>query len=121
MKKLVAILILTGLVMTASAQKFYRGGYHSRPRVIVSAGVYSPFYPYYGYPFYPYPYATYRDRPTRLDMKIDDIRNDYREKIWSARHDKSLSRQERKKTVHELKHDRDQAITDAKRNYYKKN
>ena len=125
MKKLLIILLATGLALSVSAQKFQHGGqsYHGRSRVVISSGVYSP-YPYYGsyygYPFYPYPYNYYyAGRPTKLELKIEDIKNDYREKIWSARHDKSLPRKERVKNVHRLKHDRDQAINQAKRNYYK--
>jgi len=121
MKKLLIILAVTGLAFSASASPVIRGGryYHSRPHVIVSAGIYSPFYPYYSYPFYPYPVVGYPARPTKLELKIEDIQNDYKDKIWSARHDKSLSRQERKSTVQELKHERDQAIIDTKKNYYK--
>jgi hypothetical protein len=121
MKKLLIILAATALVYSASASPIVRGGrfYHSRPHVVVSAGVYSPFYPYYSYPFYPYPAIGYAARPTRLELKIEDIQNDYKDKIWSARHDKSLGRQERKSTVQDLKHERDQGIIDTKRDYYK--
>lgn len=121
MKKLLIIVAAIGLAYSASAVPIPHGGrfYHSRPHVVVSAGIYSPFYPYYGYPFYPYPAFGYAERPTRLDLKIEDIQNDYKDKIWSARHDKSLSRHERKSTVEQLKHERDQAIIDTKRNYYK--
>jgi hypothetical protein len=87
-------------------------------------GGFGPFYPYYspfyGYPYYPYgPTYGYMARPSRLELQIQDIRTDYRDKIWSARHDKSLTRDERKKTVHSLKTERDQAIIDAQKNYYK--
>ncbi|MEI9909856.1 MAG: hypothetical protein WDO71_09410 [Bacteroidota bacterium] len=119
MKKLMIILLATGLALSASAQKFSHGGrsYYRRPHVIVSAGVYAPFYPYYGYPFYPS--YSYIQRPTRLDLQVQDIKNDYRDKIWSARHDKSLTPKERKTTVHELKHEQDQAVIRAKTDYYK--
>ena len=125
MKKLLIILLATGLALCVSAQKFYHGGrpYYGRSRVVISSGIYSP-YPYYGsyygYPFYPYPHDYYyMGRPTKLELKIEDIKNDYGEKIWSARHDKSLPRKERRKNVHLLKHERDQAIIQAKRDYYK--
>ena|SRR5882757_4727637 len=123
MKKLLIILVASGLAISASAQRYSHGGgyYRGRSHVIISTGVYSPYSPYgyYGYPFYPYPYG-YAERPTRLELKIEDIRNDYQDKIWSARHDNTLSRRERKTTVHRLKHERDQAIIDARRNYYKR-
>ncbi|MDP4263814.1 MAG: hypothetical protein Q8941_14900 [Bacteroidota bacterium] len=123
MKKLLIILAVSGLAISASAQRFSHGGgrYYGRSRVVISTGIYAPYYPYgyYGYPFYAYPYG-YMERPTRLELKIEDIRNDYQDKIWSARHDKSLSRKERKETVHRLKQERDQAIIDARRNYYKR-
>jgi hypothetical protein len=120
MKKLLIIVLVSGLALSASAQKFiHGGGYYRGPRVIVSAGLFPPLYPYYGYPFFPYGSYGYMQRPTRLDMKISDIKNDYRDRIWSARHDKSLPRHERKQNVHQLKHDRDEAIIQARRNYYK--
>ena len=124
MKKLLIILLATGLVLGASAQKFHRGGrpYYGRSRVIISSGIYSP-YPYYGsyfgYPFYPYNDYYYMGRPTKLELKIEDIKNDYQDRIWSARHDQSLPRKERRKNIHRLKHERDQAIIQAKRDYYK--
>lgn len=124
MKKLLIILLAGGLAFSASAQKFVNRGsyYHPRSRVVISTGIYAPLHPYYGYgyysyPFYPYPY--YIERPTRLDLKIEDIRNDYRDRIWSARHDKTLPRKERRNMVHKLKHERDEAIIEAKRNYHK--
>jgi hypothetical protein len=100
MKKLLIILLAAGLAVSASAQKFGRGGvYYARPRVVITTGIYSPFYPYYSYPFYPYPSHSYIQRPTRLDLQIQDIKNDYQDKIWSAKHDKSISRKERKRSV----------------------
>ena len=120
MKKILVIVLSTMMVITASAQ--YKGGghyYHPRTRVIVGvgAGYYSPFYyPYY--PFYPYSYG-YPTRPSRLELKVEDIQADYKDRIYSARHDKSISKSERKATIHQLKSDRDMAIRDLKRNYYK--
>jgi hypothetical protein len=92
------------------------------PRTTFIAGTYFPFYYsplYYGtYPYYGYPPYWYH-RPTKLDLQIEDIKNDYEEKIWSARHDKTLSGKERRKEVRELKHERDHEIIEAERNYYK--
>ncbi len=123
MKKLLAIILLLQLAFGASAQHF-RGGFHyyARPRVSVGVGLgFYPGYPYFGYspfgyPGYRYGYAA---RPSKLTMQIEDIKADYKDKIWSAKHDKSIPRHERKLKVHELKHQRDQEIADLKRNYYK--
>jgi len=58
-------------------------------------------------------------RSIKLDLQIEDINNDYQDRIWSAKHAKDLSRSDRRTKVHELKHERDSAIIDAKRNDYK--
>jgi hypothetical protein len=122
MKKLMIILLfITGVSLGASAQRHFSGIRHyPRSRVIISAGV--PLYPNYGYydPFYSPAYRHgYFPRESRLDVKIDDIKSDYQDRIWSARHDKSLSRAERKRTIHDLKYERDRAINEAKMNYYR--
>jgi len=119
MKKILIILIATGFVITASATTIHprSGYYHARPRVIVSTGFYNPYFPYYG--FYGYPYLGYIERPTRLDLKIEGIQNDYREKIEAVRHDKSVPRRERKENVRQLKHEREEAVIQAKRDFYK--
>lgn len=122
MKKILMIAIVTAISLSTSAQHGFTGhGGYRRAHVVVVRPVYYPPY-YYGYynPFY-YPfYPSYRyPRETRLELKIDNIRNDYRDKIWSARHNKSLSRAKRKETIHQLKHERNEAINQAKMNYYK--
>ena len=129
MKKIMIVVVALGLAMGASAQRFGHGGgrgghvYIAPPRVSVGIGYslfynpyYSPFYsPYYGYNnIYSRPY-----RPTKLDLQIEDIKNDYQDKIWSAQHDANLTRKERRKVVHQLRSERDQAVLDAKKNYYK--
>ena len=120
MKKILMIIIIAVAALRVSAQKVIVPRYYSRPHVYVTTGFYPPLYPYSYYGLmYPYPYAVYPLRETKLERKIDDIKNDYRDRIWSARHNKTLSRTERKTTIHELKHERDQAILDAKQNYYK--
>ena len=119
-KLLIILLIITGMSFSASAQHRYYG-YRSYPRSHVVVSVGRPMYPYYGYydPFY-YPYGPgYYLRPSRLELKIEDIQNDYNDRIWSAKHDNSLSKAERKRRVHQLKHERDLAINQAKRNYYR--
>ena len=119
------ILFSLGLAVAASAQRyghgghFYRGGGYYRPRVYVGIGAFTPYYGYGVYPWYPYPPA-YSVRPSKLEMQIADIKADYKDRIWSVRHDHSLSHAERKGKVHELKRERDQEILDARRNYYKK-
>jgi hypothetical protein len=126
MKKTLIILFAIGLSLGAAAQRGHGGGhgYYYRPHVVIGLGAYAPFYPYYGFgysPFYPYPgygYG-YGYHASKLDMKIADIKNDYADKINSAKSDNTLSRKERKTVVHTLKRERDQAIYDLKRNYYK--
>lgn len=132
MKKLVLMLITVGLVFSASAQ-IHAGARRPVivPRVAIIGGYspysfYSPYAPYLGYgygfgynPFYGNPGMYHSSRPTKLDLQVEDINNDYKDRIWSVKHDKSLSRSERKAKVHELKHERDSAVIDAKRNYYK--
>jgi len=132
MKKLMIVLLLTGIVAGASAQHVRVGGsYHYvRPRVVVVGGGFAP-YPYYGfgfgyypfgfpyYPSYPYGPAYGYSRPSKMTMQIEDIKSDYKDKIKSAKHDKSLTRDERKEQVKALKEERDAKIADLKRNYYK--
>lgn len=119
MKKLIIVLIALTMTVGAYAQ---HGAYHSH--VVVVGGGFRPYYnPYYPYAYgigYPYPYYGYGHRPTKLDLKIEDIQNDYKQRIWAAKHDKSLSHKERRQQVHQLKNDRDQAISDAKHNYYRR-
>ncbi len=142
MKKLLIILMSISLSLGVSAQRighgfagkgFYSPHYYSRPHVYI--GGYAPFYGYgypfygfstsypfygFGYPYYGYPYGYNHYRPTsKLAMQIEDIKSDYKDKIWSARQDKSLTRAERRKEIRNLKRERDQAVIDAQRNYYK--
>jgi len=130
MKTLMIIICALGLTLSASAQRVVHAAPRvvhvaPRPRVAVGFGFGAyPFYPWSMYnPYYAYPpgygYGYYH-RPSRLDLQIQDIQNDYKDRIWSARHDESLTRHERKVKVHELKHDRDDAILQAKKDYYKR-
>ncbi len=127
MKKIIAILLLAVTVQGASAMAlnapgrgFHGGGgfYHPRTTVVFGGGFYSPFYSpfYFGYP---YPYATAPYQPTKLDMQINDIKNEYADKIESVRLDKDLSGKERRAQVREFRRERDSAVLEAKRNYYK--
>jgi hypothetical protein len=127
MKKLIVVLFTMGLATGVFAQKVIRGGgvrVISRP--VIAVGAYSPFYGYgygsfwgtpFGYPYYGYHNAY--NRPTKLDLQIADIKNDYQQKISSAKSDKSVARSERKAIVRDLKHERDQQIIEAQRDYYK--
>lgn len=135
MKQLLVMLISLGLTMGASAQVHGRGGggiRNSAPRITyvvprASLGLYSPYYPSFGMGYgYGFGYSPFygsgmfnSSRPSRLDLQVEDIKNDYKDRIWSAKHATELSRTERKAKVQELKHDREAAIIDAKRDYYK--
>ncbi|RXK83909.1 hypothetical protein [Filimonas effusa] len=141
MKKIGMMLLLSlGLFTAANAQRHVGGGirgggnfYRGGSRVIVSAGPYFPMYygmgaPYlgwgYGYGFgYPGPYYNngyrYAPKPSKLDMQIDDIKHEYQQKINAARDDNSISGKERRATVRSLKNEREMAITQAKRDFYK--
>lgn len=116
MKKLCLILLSLVIVMSASAQRkvYYR---YSRPsRVIVSYGWGYPYYYPYGW-WYPYPSYYYHE--SKLDMQIEDIRAEYKDRIRAVRHDKSLSRSERRSKIDALRSQREEAIMDARKDYYK--
>lgn len=125
MKKLAMVVMALGLTTGIFAQKVVRGGAHVvRVRPVIAVGAYAPFYglgwgygPYWGNPYYNNIYM--HSRPTRLDLQIADIKNDYQQKISAARSDKSISKSERKQIVRDLKYAREQEIIAAKRNYYK--
>ena len=124
MKKLLTMVTAMCIVMAVSAQHGRGGGGGGRV-VTPSAGIgfgYSPFYysPFGYSPFgFPYDYNGYRHE-SKLDMKVDDIKADYNDKIKSAKHDSAISKDERKKIVKQLKADRDRDIHDLKANYYKR-
>src|SRR5512138_2299236 len=100
MKTIVMVCLAVVITTAASAQKYSRHRYpQPRVRTSIGIGIGTPYYsPYYS-PFYrPYPYygAPVYSRPSRLDMDIADIKADYNDRIWSVRHDKSMSKSERK-------------------------
>ena len=123
MKSILVICIALVFTTAAAAQK-YGGRRHYHPVIRSSVGIgigtypyYSPFYsPYY----YPYGGGVIYRQPTRLENEIADIKADYNDKIWSARHDKSLSHSERRREVHNLKLERDKAMRDAEYNYHRR-
>ena len=111
------------ITIGASAQKYSRHPYvYSQPRVhtSISLGIGGGYYPYY-YPFYqPYYSVPLYTRSTRLENEIADIKADYNDRIWSAKHDNSLSKSERKSEVRRLKAERDKAVRDAEFNYHRR-
>jgi hypothetical protein len=127
MKKLFVMVMSMTVLIAASAQ--YKGGVHYRggtgyyrPHARVIVGVGAGYYPpYYYSPFYPFGYwgGPHYYRPSRLELKIEDIQADYKDRIYSARRDRTISKSERKATIHQLKSGRDLAIRDAERNYYR--
>jgi hypothetical protein len=129
MKKIIVMLFAVAMVSSAYAMPprggFHGGGFAPRPHTtVIIRGGYSPFYSpygYYGYPYYGYgyPFATVPSRPTKLDLQIQDIKNDYSDRIQSVKSDPDLSRQERREKVKEFKAERNDAIRNAKVNYYK--
>ena len=77
---------------------------------------YSPFYAYN--PFYsPFAYRQ-QEQPSKLDLAIEEINNDFRHDIADVRHDKSLAGNERKQKIRDLRHEKENSIIDAKKEYY---
>ncbi len=144
MKQLMMILVGLGLTVAVSAQPKLRGNvgtYGTRatvvqPRVTVVAPVYryAPAFGYgmgLGYGYAPFRYSPFGDPfysrsnsferlPSELQLQIEEITNDYAYQISSVRSDKTLPRKERKQQIRELKHEREDAIIKAKRNYLRK-
>jgi hypothetical protein len=54
-----------------------------------------------------------------LERQIQDTENEYSDRISSVRADDSLSGHDRRAKIRDLRHERDQAIDDLKKNYYK--
>lgn len=127
MKTLIIMLISVTLSLGVSAQrKGYHHAYHGyyrtyRPRVYVSPFSYGlsygyPYYPYYGYPYGYDPY--YRSvMPYKLALQIESIKDDYKNRIREVRRDKSLSHSQRRQEIRNLKTERDEDITNAKKNF----
>jgi hypothetical protein len=129
MKKIIAIMLVTGIALGSMAQgRGIHGGIGGRfsggvRTVVVVPGYgygYSPygFYPGFGYGFgYGFgPQA--RTVTTKLDLEIEQIKSDYHHEISDVKHDKSIPKDERKQKVRDLKHERDNAIISAKQSYY---
>ena len=120
------MLLVCAVGLSASAQHSrsnHRSSHRSvRSHVSIGIGGHSN----YGYnrsysPFNTYPSRNYSySRPSQLDLAIQDINNEYRDRISSARQDKSLTRQQRKQIIRNMKYEREKAIIDTRRNYYKR-
>lgn len=128
MKKLAVIAVAIIATIDLSAQKaFVRPAPVYRPHVVYVRPYggygfgYNPWF-YgslgYGYPYYGYPGYYYR-HPSKLDRQIINIEQDFSDRIQSVRLDRSLTGKERRQQIRELRHERRQAVYDAKRNYYK--
>ncbi|TDH27304.1 hypothetical protein EXU57_06860 [Segetibacter sp. 3557_3] len=140
MKQIMVVMLALGIGFAANAQPKVNGNIGQlRPRVYVAPPVY-PVYPRlgmgygfgYGYapgfrysPFYSpfndpfYRGYRYQSVPQELQLEIDDINNDFDYRIAEARRDKSVSGKERRQHVRDLKNQRENALIDAKRAYYK--
>ena len=122
MKTILMFCFVFVIAIGASAQKYNKQYYSSPPRVhtSISLGIGNGYYPYYS-PFYqPYYSVPLYTRPTRLENEIADIKADYNDRIWSAKHDNSLSKSERKSEVRRLKTERDKAIRNAEYGYHQR-
>ncbi|HXB07383.1 MAG TPA: hypothetical protein VNW04_09710 [Puia sp.] len=135
MKRIFVLLLSLGLVVGASAQRghfaggggFYHGGGHvvvvSRPYVGFGFGYGYPWgYPYgwygpWGMPYPPYYYG-YGAMPSQLELQVQDIRRDFDQQIKDVKHDKSLTRQERRAKVDQLKQDKENTIVQARHDYF---
>jgi hypothetical protein len=120
MKTLLIMLLLVTLTSGVSAQrKGYYPVYHHvyRPRIYISPFSYGLGYgnPYYSYPF-GYPYR-YREMPYKLELQIESIKVDYKNRIRQARRDKTLNHAQRRQEIRNLKTERDEDIINARRDY----
>lgn len=130
MKKLMMILLAAGMVSFASAQHVHvgggYGGYRGGGYIVrgyapaVGFGFYPGLYWGYGYPYWNYPYGyPYGHVPTKLQMQISDIKADYADRITSVKADNTLSGKERRQQIRDLKHQRDDAVANAVRGYWR--
>jgi len=118
------MLLSLTLALGVSAQ---RKGYIPvyRPHVYVTPYIglgYGYGYPYFGYPSFGYPYNSpysYRRMPYKLQLQIESINDDYREKIRQARKDKSLTHAQKRQEISTLKTEKEQEIINAKRDFSK--
>jgi hypothetical protein len=131
MKQLMVVLLMLGLTMSAGAQgKIRSNGFHSRPKVIVVTPPayygfgyrYSPFYNPYNSFYSPFNEPYYRPSvieriPSELQLKVDEIENEYAYRISNVRHNKSIAGKERRQQIRDLKHQREQEVITAKQRF----
>ncbi|HET9746424.1 MAG TPA: hypothetical protein VFP97_11975 [Chitinophagaceae bacterium] len=136
MKIIVMVCLAVVITTAASAQKYNRSRYpQPRIRTSIGVGIGSPYYspyrsPYYSPFYHSYPYRSTQprpyystpvySRPGRLEMEISELRTDYNDRIWSVRHDKSLSKSERKAEIRRLRSERDRAVRNAEYSYHRR-
>ncbi len=129
MKKIILMLtvLLAGFASNAQKRVVIQTRPVVRPHVVYYASPgfgygYNPYYyrPWYYNTYNPYN-SNYYNRPTKLDIEIKDMENEYSDRIESVRLDDSLSGKERRKIIRELRNERDERIYDLKKNYYKQN
>jgi hypothetical protein len=126
MKKISIVLFSIILALSASAQKVVVAPrVHAGPRVIYYSRPYfynpyhyAPYYYGFNYSWYGRP-AYYYHKPTKLERQVQDIENEYSDRVKSVKADDSLTHHERREKIRELRHERNEAIDDAKKNYYK--
>lgn len=140
MKQIIILVFAFSLTVSANAQKGIRSGRAPvRTQVVVAAPIYpswgfgygfgarfSPFFSPFNAPFYdpfydPYNRGRISRVPAELQLRLDEIENDYNFKVSSARNEKSVAGKERRQKIRELKYEREAALIDARRNFLKKN
>jgi len=134
MKNILMMILGVGLALGASATqpKLASGSSISgrpakvivvRPYILHSYGYYpyrfgyNPFYAPYAYNPYYSPFA-YQHQPSKLDLEVEQITNDYHHEIAEVRHDNTLSKAERRQKIRDLRHERKNSIIEAKKGYY---
>ena len=89
------------------------------PRVVYYPRPYWNPYFYGGLNYSWYNRPAYYNRPTKMEKQIQDIQNEYSDRISSVRADDGLSGKERRAMIRDLRNEREVAISDFKKNYYK--
>ena len=141
MKQILMVLLAFSLAVSVDAQTKIRGGsVPSKTRVIIAAPMYQPFGYGFGYgprfsPFYNRFYDPFYDpfyrgsfdafnrtrvierEPTELQLKTEEIENEYSFRISKVRDDKSISGKERRQKIRELRYEQEAALINARRSF----